>query len=284
MTRALESLVTTKWLANRLDRPDLIVLDASKHLPSAGRDPRTEFEAGHIPGARFLDLATLTDDTSDVPAALPRPEQVAQRLAELGAVPDTEIVLYDNSAIKSAARAWFALTQTGLRNVAVLDGGLGKWRGEGRPLEGGFRTVEQADKAQLGAPSKVASKEDMLANIKTASEQVLDARAADRVFGAGIDPVHGGQNGRIPGSLNLPFGRVFAEDGTYKSADELRALFASAGIDLEAPLVTTCGSGMTASVLLFAAHLAGKDDVRLYDGSWQEWEADPDTPKEQGPA
>lgn len=284
MTRALESLVTTKWLADRLDRPDLIVLDASKHLPSAGRDPRAEFEAGHIPGARFLDLGTLTDDTSNVPAALPRPEQVAQRLAELGAVPDTEIVLYDDSAIKSAARGWFALTQTGLRNVAVLDGGLGKWRGEGRPLESGFPTVEQVDKAQLETPSKVASKEDMLANIKTASEQVLDARAADRVFGAGIDPVHGGQNGRIPDSLNLPFGKVFAEDGTYKSADELRALFALAGIDLEAPLVTTCGSGMTASVLLFAAHLAGKDDVRLYDGSWQEWEADPDTPKEQGPA
>ena len=123
----------------------------------------------------------------------------------------------------------------------------------------------------------------MLANIETGLEQVLDARSSDRVFGAGVDPVHGGQNGRIPGSLNLPFGEVFAENGTYKPASELRALFASIGVDLGAPLVTTCGSGMTASVLLFAAHLAGKDDVRLYDGSWQEWESDPNTPKEQGP-
>ena len=284
MTKAFESLVSTAWLADRLGTPGLAVLDASKHLPAAGRDPRADFKAGHIAGARFLDLATLSDKTSSVPAALPRPEQVAERLADLGAAPDAHIVLYDDSNIRSSARAWFALTQCGVHNVAILDGGLAKWRDEGRAFESGFLPVSPLEPAELKEPSKVAFKHEMLANIETGVEQVLDARVADRVFGAGIDPVHGGQNGRIPGSLNLPFGEVFSQDGTYKSADELRALFASAGVDLERPLVTTCGSGMTASVLLFAAHLAGKDDVRLYDGSWQEWEADPRTPKEQGPA
>ena len=284
MTRAFESLVSTEWLANRLGTPDLVVFDASKHLPAAGRDPRADFEAGHIPGARFLDLPTLSDTTSSVPAALPRPEQVAQRLADLGATPDAHFVLYDDSAIRSSARAWFTLTQCGVRKVSVLDGGLAKWRDEGRALDSHFSHISASEPAALSEPSNVAFKHEMLANIETRLEQVLDARAADRVFGAGIDPVHGGQNGRIPDSLNLPFGKVFAENGTYKSAGELRALFTSAGVDLERPLVTTCGSGMTASVLLFAAHLAGKDDVRLYDGSWQEWEADPDTPKEQGPA
>jgi thiosulfate/3-mercaptopyruvate sulfurtransferase len=284
MTKAFESLVSTEWLADRLGTPGLAVLDASKHLPVAGRDPRADFEAGHIPGARFLDLATLSDKTSSVPAALPRPEQVARRLADLGAAPGAHFVLYDDSAIRSSARAWFTLTQCGVRNVSVLDGGFAKWRDEGRALESDFSHISPLDPAAMSELSNVAFKHELLANIETGFEQLLDARAPDRVFGAGIDPVHGGQNGRIPGSLNLPFSEVFARDGTYRSADELRALFASAGVDFERPLMTTCGSGMTASVLLFAAHLAGKDDVRLYDGSWQEWEADPRTPKEQGPA
>lgn len=283
MTQTLDRLVSTSWLADRLNNPEVCVLDASRHLPAAGRDPNAEFEAGHIPGARFLDLASLTDTTSIVPAALARPDQVAARLVQLGVRPDVQIVIYDDSAVKSSSRAWFALTQSGLANVAILDGGLGKWRAEGRMIESGSAFSTLVDTATLIAPTKVATKTEMLANIESVTEQVLDARAADRVFGAGIDPVHGGQNGRIPGSFNLPFGKVLNDDGTFKSKAQLRMLFESAGIDWEKPMVTTCGSGLTASVLLFAAHLAGKQDVRLYDGSWQEWEADPDTPKEQGP-
>lgn len=283
MTEAFNSLVSSQWLAQHLDAPDLFVLDASRHLPAAGRDPRAEFEASHIPGARFLDLASLTDTTSSVPAALSRPDQVAQALADLGVNTNARIVLYDDSGLKTSARSWFALTQCGVANVAILDGGLGKWRDEGRALESGFVNYASVEPTQLHAPTRVATKADMLANIESGPEQVLDARSPDRVFGSGIDPVHGGQNGRIPGALNLPFGQVSEADGTFKSAEGLRAVFKAAGVDLTRPLVTTCGSGITASVLLFAAHLAGKDDVRLYDGSWQEWEADPDTPKEQGP-
>lgn len=280
----MESLVSTQWLADNLAADDLAVLDASLHLPAAKRDPRSEFEAGHIPGARYLNLKSLTDPASRVPAALPSAAILSQRLAELGVSPKMRIVLYDDSALRTSCRAWFALIAHGIEHVAVLDGGLGKWRAEGRGLEVGVQTSSPAPTEGLSEASRVASKADMLANGTSGAEQVLDARGADRVFGTGIDPVHGGQNGRIPGSLNLPFGKVLNEDGTFKSPADLRKAFEAAGVDLSRPVVTTCGSGVTASVLLFAAHLAGKDDVRLYDGSWMEWEADPETPKEQGPA
>jgi len=276
------SLVSCQWLAQRLGDPGIAVLDASRHLPAAGRDPRAEYEAAHIPGARFLDLASLTDPASPVPAALPTARQVAARLAALGVAPDTAIVLYDDSAIRSSARAWFALTETGRERVAILDGGLAMWRAQGLPLESGPPAPERAEPAALHAPRRVRSKADMLANLASRAEQVLDARGADRVFGTGEDPVHGGPNGRIPGSMNLPYGDLFAQDGTFRSPQELRAAFEAAGIDLDRPVVTTCGSGVTASVLLFALHLIGKSDAALYDGSWMEWSADPATPKAQG--
>lgn len=283
MSKPLQSVVSTDWLAAHLDAPDLVVLDASRHLPAAGRDAKAEFEAAHVPGALFLDLATLTDHSSSVTAALPRPDQVAHRLAQLGVPEGTRIVLYDDSAVKTSARAWFALTRCAIADVAILDGGLAKWRSEGRKLVSGPASFDGREPFNLSFQSGVASKSDILANLESRAAQLLDARAEDRVFGSGIDPVHGGQNGRIPGSLNLPFGEVFKADGTFKSPEELRALFEAIGVDLAKPLITTCGSGVTASVLLFAAHLAGKDDVQLYDGSWQEWEADPSTPKAQGP-
>lgn len=284
MSDAFPILVSTEWLAEHLGEPDLVVLDASRHLPAANRNPRAEYEAAHIPGSRFLDLASLTDTGSSVPAALPNADQLAQRMSGLGIGEGMRIVLYDDSGVKSSARAWFTFEAHGARRVAILDGGLAKWRAEGRPLEAGTCECAAATPPVLHEAKGVATKAEMLANLENTCEQVLDARGADRVFGTGIDPVHGGENGRIPGSLNLPFGEVFAEDGTFRSPADLTAAFERAGVDLDAPLVTTCGSGITASVLLFAARLAGKSDVRLYDGSWMEWEADPDTPKEQGPA
>jgi len=277
------SLVSTQWLAANLGAPGLAVLDASYHLPAATRDAAAEYAAAHISGARFLDLASLFDAASPVPYAFPTPDQIAARLAGLGVGAEDAIVIYDDSAIRTSARAWFVLTASGRTNVAILDGGLGKWRSENLPLENGIPDVAPAAPASFAAPARVRTKADMLANIESHAEQVLDARSADRVYGSGIDPVHGGSNGRIPGARNLPFTEVLNADGTYKSPSEIRTAVAAAGIDLSAPLVTTCGSGVTASVLLFALHLAGVDRTALYDGSWSEWSADPATPKQQGP-
>jgi len=285
MEETLTSLVSTHWLSERLSDPSITVLDASKHLPAAKRDPRAEFAEGHIPGARFLDLASLKDTGSSVPDAIPTHVQLMERLALLGVAPDQTVILYDDSAVKTSARAWITFKTYGWERVAILDGGLAKWRSENRPLETGTHETEGEPPTEVAAlaPVRIRSKVEMLANIDSQGEQVLDARAADRVFGDGVDPVHGGPNGRIPGALNLPFGQMFAPDGTYKSPSQLRAAFEDAGIDWQRPVVTTCGSGVTASVLLFAMHIAGKDDTALYDGSWSEWAADPDTPKAQGP-
>jgi len=283
MTTLPAPLVTADWLAANLGAPGLMLLDASYHLPAAARDAAAEFAAAHIPGARFLGLASLFDAGSPVPYAFPTSEQLAERLASLGVGPDETIVIYDDSAIRTSARAWFVLTASGRSNVAILDGGLGKWRAEDRALEGGAPDITPAAPATFAAPTQVRSKADMLANIESRAEQVLDARGADRVYGSGTDPVHGGPNGRIPGAMNLPFNQVLNADGTYKSAEELRAAFTAAGIDLDAPVAATCGSGVTASVLMFAMHLLGKHDTALYDGSWSEWSADPATTKLEGP-
>jgi thiosulfate/3-mercaptopyruvate sulfurtransferase len=275
-------LVSCQWLTDHLGAPELAVLDASHHLPAAGRDAAAEFAAGHIPGARFLALASLFDPGSRVPYAIPTPAQLAARLAELGVARDAAIILYDNSAIRTAARAWFVLSASGWDKVAILDGGLAKWRAGARPLESGTPAPAPAEPATLTPPTRVATKADMLANLASGARQVLDARGADRVYGTGIDRVHGVPMGRIPGAKNLPYTALFKPDGTWKSPSELRALFKDAGVDLARPVTTTCGSGVTASVLLFAMHLIGKDDTSLYDGSWSEWGADPATPKAEG--
>ncbi|TNE30197.1 MAG: sulfurtransferase [Alphaproteobacteria bacterium] len=275
----MESLVSTDWLASELGTANLVVIDASNHLPAAGRDAHSEYLAAHIPTARFLDLASLVDKNSPVPAALPRPEQLAQRLAELGVRPGDRIVLYDDSAVKTSARAWFLLRAHGIDSVAILDGGLARWKAEGRKVETGALEVEPSEPASLPAPERVRFKSDMLANMDDMREQVLDARDPGRFMGKVEDTVHNLPSGHIPGSCNLPFGNLFTEDGTFKTREDLRAHFEAVGIDLNSPIVTTCGSGVTASVLLFALHLIGHDAWALYDGSWLDWGSDPDTPK-----
>lgn len=280
----MDDLVSTEWLAERLGEPELVIIDASAHLPDAGRDPRAEFEAAHIPGARFLDLDTLKDFDSSVPAALPTAQQFAVRMAEIGVRDGDRVVIYDDSGVKTSARAWFIFRLHGMRDVALLDGGLGKWRAEGRALESGSSRGGSGQVFPSRGLGTVRSKADILANISSEAEQLLDARGPGRFTGAEPELRPGMPSGHIPGSRNLPFGGVLNADGTFKDEAGLRQAFADAGIDLDRPVVTTCGSGVTAAVLLFAMHLLGKDDTALYDGSWSEWGADPATPKATGPA
>lgn len=278
----MDSLVSTAWLAEHLGDPDLVILDATKHLAASGRDAGAEFLAAHIPGARFLNLGDFADPASSVGKTLPGPAHAAIKFSSLGITRDSRVVIYDDSDVKTSARAWFILRGYGIGAVAILDGGLTKWRAEGRPLDRGKAKGAKSEFAARDFSGAVRRKDDILANLASGAEQVIDARDADRFTGAGRDTVHDLPGGHIPGARHLFFRELFKPDGTFKPDAELRAAFDKAGIDLSRPIVTSCGSGVTASVLLFALHRLGIGGAALYDGSWSEWGADPNTPKETG--
>jgi thiosulfate/3-mercaptopyruvate sulfurtransferase len=277
----MDTLVSTDWLAGEIGASDLRIVDASLHL-DAGRNARAEYEAAHIPGAVYLDLENLVDPAAPLPNTLPSAEKFASRMQSLGLGDGSRIVVYDDSELHSAARAWFMLKLFGAHNVAILDGGLAKWRAEGREIRSGVETLRHRHFTVWDDEKLLRTKQQMLANVESAREQVADARGQARFAGTDPEPRPGVEPGHIPGSRNVPAGSLFAADGTYKDKAAIRALFAEAGIDLDKPVVTTCGSGGDAAVLAFGLDLLGKEDVALYDGSWAEWGSDPATPKAVG--
>lgn len=277
----MDPLVSTEWLESELGAPDLKVIDATIFLPGSDRDARAEYEAEHIPGAVFMDLDELVDPDSDLPHMLPPEAKFASRMASLGLRDGSRFVVYDNSPLHSSARAWWMLKAFGAHYVAILDGGMQKWKAEGRPTDSGKPQLRHGHYTPLFDEQAVADKEFVAAASESGDREIVDARPAERFAGTSPEPRPGVQPGHIPGAKNAPQSEFFRADNSWKQGEELRAVFEGAGVDLDKPMVTTCGSGVTAAVPLFAARLLGKDDVKLYDGSWSEWGADPETAKER---
>jgi thiosulfate/3-mercaptopyruvate sulfurtransferase len=279
----MDLLVSTEWLAAEIGASDLRIVDATLFLDN--RDAAAEYEAEHIPGAVFMDLANLADATSEYPMMLPKPEKFASRMQSLGLGDGSRIVLYDNSPLKTAARAWWMLNIVfGAHGVAILDGGLAKWKAEGRPLESGKVTLRHRHFTVWRDSKPIRTFDQMMANLESRAEQIVDARGQARFEGREAEPRLGVDPGHIPGSMNLPYTQLFNDDGTWKRGDALRDAFSSAGVNLDHPLVATCGSGITAATLVFGAQLLGKKDTALYDGSWSEWGAQAGAPKAIGAA
>ena len=272
-------LVETDWLADHLEAPDLVVLDSSWHLPGAERDAHAEYLQERIPGALFFDIDEIADTDSDLPHMLPSPEKFSSRMRRMGIGDGFRIVCYDSVGLFSAARVWWTFRVMGVDEVAVLNGGLAKWKSEGRPLEDGppphrtERHFTSRRKAEL-----IRDRDDVLAITDNNSAQIVDARAVERFEGRVPEPRPGLRAGHIPGSLNLPYATLLNADGTLKSVPQLKAIFSAAGVDLANPVVTTCGSGVTASILALALAILGHRNTAVYDGSWSEWGGDESLP------
>ena len=266
------SVVSTPWLAERLDRLEVRVLDASWYLPSSGRNGRAEFVAGHIPGARYFDLDLASDERTSLPHMLPTAARFAEQAGALGVSNDSEVVVYDGSGANlSAGRVWWMFRAYGHDAVAVLDGGSKKWRAEGRAMETGMPKVEPAAFTAKLRPGIVRTMDDVADALRSGAAQVVDMRSRGRFEGVDPEPRPGLPSGHMPGALNLPYTSLVASDGTLLPPDELRQRMAAAGLRLDRPIITSCGSGVSACALLLALDALGVQGAALYDGSWTEW-------------
>lgn len=266
-----KTLVSTDWLAAHLKNPDLRVLDGSWYLPYVGRNGKSEYDQAHIPGARFFDIEDVSDQRSDLPHMAPPPEKFMSRMRALGVGDGHQVVVYDGAGLNSAARVWWTFKLMGHQDVAVLDGGFPKWQSEGREIEDMPPVIKDRHMSARFQNHLVRDVTHVSQAAKLGTPQIVDARPNNRFTGEKAEPREGLRQGHIPGSKSLPFQHLLNADKTMKDAEGLKAAFAKAGVDLTKPIITTCGSGVTAAILSLALARLGHDDWSLYDGSWCEW-------------
>jgi thiosulfate/3-mercaptopyruvate sulfurtransferase len=276
-----DDLVSTEWLMQHLKAPDVEIVDASWHLPTEKRDPRAEFLAEHIPGAVFFDIDEICDTANPLPHMLPKAEKFAARVRRMGLGDGKRIAVYDTQGLFSAARVWWMFKVFGHRDVAVLDGGFPKWKAEGRPIEDGPpRPRQERHFTARYQTMLVKEKDEVLAAMKAGSSEIADARGRPRFTAAEPEPRPGVRGGHIPGAKNVHYASLLNPDKTMKSPAEIRKIFEAAGVDLKKPVITSCGSGVTAAILTLGLSMIGHSDNALYDGSWAEWGADAALPVE----
>ena len=279
----MDAIVSTEWLAGEIGKSDLIVFDATKYLPNENRNGKAEFLTGHIPGARFFDIDEVADQDTDLPHMVPSVGRFEKLMSKFGVTNSSRVVFYDQKGIASSARGYWLMGLFGHDAVAVLDGGLPKWRKEGRVMEAGEpapalpTTFMAAFRAQ-----RLRGVGDVLANLENKAEIMLDARGAGRFAGTQPEPRKGVRSGHIPGAINLPYTDLLGPEGTFLHPDALRERFAKAGVDGSKPVVTSCGTGVTACILTLGMRIAGLPPAPVYDGSWTEWGGRADTPIETG--